>query len=345
MAPPSMAGTRTATGPPTRVTDANQPMATWLPDPLLRSFECTTIELPDAPVYAGEPEGSLCATLVRRNPPERSRAMLYLHGWSDYFFQTHLADEMASAGYDFHALDLRRYGRSLRQGQLAGFVTDLSAYHEEIDEAVRIIMGEGHDELVIMGHSTGGLIAALWANEHPGSIEGLVLNSPWLELQGYPAVRPALLPMFSAVRSLSPTAALPLSETGFYRRSISTSEDGVWDYNLNLKGDKAFSVRVGWLAAIMQGHAKVSAGLTIDAPVEVLISDRSDFRRKWSEELRSADVVLDVDTLASRAANLGRHVTLVRIEGGMHDLALSDEPARSHYFEEIKRWLGAYGHR
>ena len=196
-----------------------------------------------------------------------------------------------------------------------------------------------------MGHSTGGLIAALWANEHPGKIEALVLNAPWLELQGYPAVRPALLPMFSAARTLSPTAVLPLTETGFYRRSISASEEGDWDYDINLKGNKAFSVRVGWLAAIMQGHAKVAAGLGIDAPVEVLLSDRSDFRRKWSDELRSADIVLDVETLASRASNLGRHVTLVRIKGGMHDLALSDEPARTQYFDEIRRWLATYGHR
>lgn len=311
---------------------------------MLASFQAVTIELPDAPVYVGEPEGSLCATLIRRNPPKQRRAMLYLHGWNDYFFQTQLADEMAVAGYDFHALDLRRYGRSLREGQLAGFVTDLSAYHEEIDEAVRIIMDEGHDELVVMGHSTGGLIAALWADERPGVASALVLNAPWLELQGYPAVRPALLPMFSAVRTLSPTASLPLSETGFYRRTISSSEDGVWDYDLNLKGNKAFAVRVGWLAAIMQGHAKVAAGLTIDVPVAVLLSDRSDFRRKWSEDLRKADVVLDVDTLAERAPNLGRHVTLIRIEDGMHDLALSDEPARSRYYAEVRRWLNAYGH-
>ena len=320
-------------------------MTTWSADLLLESFQCTTIDLPDATVYAGEPGGSLCATLVRRNAPERPRAMLYIHGWSDYFFQRHLADEMASLGYDFYALDLRRYGRSLRQGQLAGFVTDLSAYDVEIDEAVRIIQDEGHDELVVMGHSTGGLIASLWADVPPGVASAIVLHSPWLELQSYPAVRPALLPMFSAARSLSPTAVLPLSETGFYRRCISATEDGVWDYSLNLKGDKAFSVRVGWLAAIMQGHAKVSAGLTIDAPVAVLLADRSDFRRKWSEELRTADVVLDVDTLAARASNLGRHVTLVRVEGGMHDLTLSDEPARGRYFAEVRRWLGAYGHR
>lgn len=319
-------------------------MTTWVPDPLLESFACTTIELPDAAVYAGEPPGSLCATVVRRNPPSRRRAMLYLHGWSDYFFQAHLADAMSSLGYDFYALDLRRYGRSLRPGQLAGFVTDLTAYFEEIDEAVRIISEEGHDDLVLMGHSTGGLVASLWVADRPGEVSSLVLNSPWLELQGYPAMRPALLPMFSAVRSLSPTAALPLSDTGFYRRSISITEEGEWDYSLDLKGNKAFSIRVGWLTAIMQGHARVASGLDIDVPVLVLISERSDFRRRWSEDLRRADVVLDVDTLSTRAPQLGRHVTLVRIDGGMHDLALSDEPARREYFAEIERWLGAYGH-
>ncbi len=318
-------------------------MAKWVEDSLLASFQAVTLELPNAPTYGTEPDGSLCATLVRRNPPQRRRAILYIHGWNDYFFQTQLADEMALLGYDFHALDLRRYGRSLRPGQLAGFVADLSAYHDEIDEAVRIIRDERHDQIVVMGHSTGGLIAALWADQRPGVASALVLNAPWLEVQGYPAVRPALLPMFSAVSSLSSTAALPLSETGFYRRTISATEDGVWDYNLNLKGDKAFAVRVGWLAAIMQGQAKVSGGLTIDVPVLVLLSDRSDFRRTWSEDLRTVDVVLDVDTLAARAHHLGRNVTLIRIEGGMHDLALSDEPARSRYYAELGRWLGAYG--
>ena len=56
--------------------------------------------------------------------------MLYLHGWNDYFFQTHLADYLTELGLDFYALDLRRYGRSLRRGQLRGFITDLDDYGE-----------------------------------------------------------------------------------------------------------------------------------------------------------------------------------------------------------------------
>ena len=315
----------------------------WSPDAELDSYETYTIELPDLPTYAGEQEHSLCATLIRRNPPRRRRAMLYIHGWDDYFFQRHLADEMFAAGYDFYAIDLHRYGRSLREGQLAGFTHDLDDYFGELGRAAEIIAGEGHDGLVVMGHSTGGLIASLWVAANPGVADAVVLNSPWLELQSYSAARPAIASMLKAARQVSSTAVVSLADGGLYHRAISSAEEGHWDYNLNLKGDKAFVVRVGWLLAVMAGHARVAAGLDIDVPVYMAISAASDFSRKWSEELRTVDLVLDVERLATRAHNLGRHVTLVRVKGGMHDLTLSDEPARSTFFEDLRRWLAAYG--
>lgn len=316
-------------------------MHAWSPDPELESFEALTFELPDIPVHAGE-SGVLCATLVRRNAPVSRKAVLYVHGWSDYFFQGHLADEMASLGYDFYAIDLHRYGRSLRPGNLAGFATDLEEYFGELDMAADLIAGEGHDELVVMAHSTGGLTVALWADANPGRVSALVLNSPWLELQGYPALRPAIAPMLNAVGHLAPTSAFRVSEIGHYRRTISVTEEGEWEYNLNLKGDKAFRVRVGWLAAVMAGHAKVEAGLSIDAPVFVGLSARSEFNRKFQDGFRTADIVLDVESLASRVPNLGNHVTLVRIADGMHDLALSGLEARTRYFDEVGRWLKTY---
>ena len=163
------------------------------PDALGRDWVARTLPLaPD-----GEPE--TVATLVYRADPTRApwhgsdRAVLYLHGFVDYFFQAEHAAEWTSRGYDFYALDLRRHGRSLRRGQVPNYVTDLRAYDEEIDEALRIIRDEhGHDVVVLLGHSAGGLIAALWADRHPRSagrattarVDALVLNSPWLDLQG-----------------------------------------------------------------------------------------------------------------------------------------------------------------
>jgi alpha-beta hydrolase superfamily lysophospholipase len=56
----------------------------------------------------------------------------------------------------------------------------------------------------------------------------------------------------------------------------------------------------------------------------------------------SADAVLDVEHIAAYACRLGRHVTLVRIDGAMHDLVLSAPQVRERVFAELDLWLAAY---
>ena len=118
--------------------------------------------------------------------------LLYIHGRNDYFFQRELAEDIDRCGGAFYALDLRRYGRSLRPGQRMGFVSNLSLYDEDISEALDLIREDYPDlPLVLMGHSTGGLLATLWANRHPGALDGLILNSAWLEMQTMASMRSA----------------------------------------------------------------------------------------------------------------------------------------------------------
>ena len=77
--------------------------------------------------------------------------MLHLHGFADYFFQTGYAEWWNERGYDFYALDLRKYGRSLRPHQTPNFVTDLRDYWPEIDEAWRrVTERDGHTHVVIV---------------------------------------------------------------------------------------------------------------------------------------------------------------------------------------------------
>ena len=61
--------------------------------------------------------------------------MLHVHGFADYFFHTEYAEWWADRGYDFYALDLRKYGRSLRAHQTPNYVADLSEYFAELDLA------------------------------------------------------------------------------------------------------------------------------------------------------------------------------------------------------------------
>ncbi len=131
-----------------------------MPADILEGFESITIPLlPDE-------EGPVVATLVRRPCPRPSTtAVLYIHGFVDYFFQTEMAEQYLDNGFNFYALDLRKYGRSLLPHQRPNYMTDIETYFEEISAAIDIIRrDDGNETLLINGHSTGGLIAALYAH-------------------------------------------------------------------------------------------------------------------------------------------------------------------------------------
>ncbi|WP_461171466.1 alpha/beta hydrolase [Arthrobacter sp. Z1-9] len=302
---------------------------------------------------AAGPDGvERTATLVRFRPvvaavlpsPGNRRAVLFLHGWSDYFFNVDLARFWSSAGYDFFALDMHNHGRSLRPESPGGYVSDLADYDAEIDMACRLISQEGVTRpLTLMGHSTGGLVAALWASRHPGAASRLILNSPWLEMHGSSLVRRAASSMVGPVARFRPEAVLRLPERGFYWRTISSSADGEWTLDDRYRPPMAFPVRAGWLSAVLAGHTKVARGLNIEVPILVLLSRGSANGLFWSEEMRRTDAVLDVNVIAARALTLGRTVTVERIDGALHDVFLSPAAVRADAYARLSRWLRAYG--
>jgi alpha-beta hydrolase superfamily lysophospholipase len=317
-------------------------VTTWSPD-FLGGYETTELVLPGAETAPGEPDDvDLVATLIRKSGPRAgARAVLYLHGWNDYFFQTHLADYLSDLGYDFYAVDLRRYGRSIRPGQLRGFIGNLDDYTLELDAAADLIATD-HDRLLLMGHSTGGLIAALWAARNADRLEGLILNSPWLDMQGSAIVRALGVPVIDALGSRAPTSIIRLPDLGFTARSLHISLGGEWDYDLTLKSRPGPPIRTGWLRAVLLGHQRVAAGLGIGVPILVLASAKTEFARRWHEGLRVVDTVLDVEQIAARAVRLGPHVTVVRVPDGLHDLTLSAAHVRKQVMDEIGRFIEAY---
>ena len=196
-------------------------MTTWTQDILGPDYQVRTIEL------TPDDEGAVVASLVRYVPPTEeplrpSLGVLYLHGWSDYFFQTGLAEYWHARGVAFYALDLRKYGRSLRPHQTPGYIEDLASYDEEIGAAFRQIHRDlgRFARIILMGHSTGGLIASLWADRHAGALHSLVLNSPWLELVGSSVARHVSGPAIAQLARFQPKTALPNIDPGFYARTL-----------------------------------------------------------------------------------------------------------------------------
>jgi alpha-beta hydrolase superfamily lysophospholipase len=312
----------------------------WRPDILGEEWEARTLPLPP------DEEGEVVATLVRRSRgPRTRRAVLYVHGFVDYFFQTHLADFFVERGWDFYALDLRKYGRSLLPHQTPNFARSLTDYFPELDEAARIIREQdGHDQMLVGGHSTGGLITSLWAHTRQGRglVDGLFLNSPFFDFNIPSLIKRPLVASVIAITRRNPYRKIPVTSLGIYGKSIHSEHHGEWAYDLDWKPMFGFPVTAGWLEAIRRGQQRLRAGLNIDAPVLVACSTRSFRGRAWHDDAQITDTVLDVEHIVRWAPRLGRRVTIARFDGGLHDLTLSGKKVRVEVFRELGRWTDAF---
>jgi alpha-beta hydrolase superfamily lysophospholipase len=287
----------------------------WQPDRLLPGYEALELPAPD------DYDGRVVATLVRLPVQDAPRgAILYVHGFIDYFFQRHMAERFATEGYAFYALDLRKHGRSLLPGQHPCFCKDIAEYYDDITRALEEI---GAD-VFLAGHSTGGLICSLYKHEGQlkDRVRGLWLNSPFFDWRDdhKGKLRIAQMLGWFAPFMSDPKAVLPA-----YVRSLHKNWHGEWDFDLSLKPLYGFPACFGWVRAIFAAHAKVHAGLKLAIPVLSMHSDE-------------ADIVLDWKPIARWSRTLGSNVTVLPFPGGLHDLVLSRAEIRDSVFSQLFPW-------
>ena len=292
-------------------------MKTWQPDRLLPGFEALEIEL--APDY----DGPVVATLVRLPAGDAPRGpALYIHGFSDYFFQRHMAERFALEGYAFYALDLRKHGRSIRPNQHPNFCKSLTEYYPDISAAIAEIGAP----VLLAGHSTGGLIASLYAQEmemrgsRADKVQALWLNSAFFDWN-LPEWRKIQVHIASTIGRYYPFLNDPKAFRPDYTRALHAE----WDFDLRFKPEYGFPLYYGWLGAIGDAFEKVHRGLAIRCPILSMHSDE-------------ADVVLDWRHIARWSRVLGKDVTVLAFPGATHDLVCSPPRIREEVFSQLFAW-------
>jgi len=288
-------------------------MKRWQPDRLLPGFEALELG------FADDYDGPVVATLVRLPAGDAPRgAVLYVHGFSDYFFQRQMAERFAAEGYAFYALDLRKFGRSLRPHQHANFCKRITEYYADISAALEVI-----DEPVLLAaHSMGGLVCSLYAHEgkHRSQLQALWLNSPFFDWN-LPEWRKMQLHVAAAIGRYCPFLNDPKAFRPDYTRALRSE----WEFEAALKPDYGFPLYYGWLGAISDAFEKLHRGLAIDCPVLSMHSDE-------------ADLVLDWRQISRWSRTLGRNVTVLAFPGGWHDLVLSPGRIREEVFRALFSW-------
>ncbi|MGL5786786.1 MAG: alpha/beta hydrolase [Bacteroidales bacterium] len=313
-----------------------QIFAQYKPDELGGKFQQRTINM------SSDYEGDVICTLVK-SPCDSTtnKAILYIHGFNDYFFQTDMAAKFDSAGYNFYALDLRKYGRSYLPGQIRFNVRNLNEYFPDIDSALTIIHHEGNKDVYLMGHSTGGLISALYADARKNNepIQGVLLNSPFLDQNQSWFKEKVLIPIVSFLARFFPNATIPQGISTEYGQSLHKKYKGEWEYDTNKKLMQSPPLTFSWISAIYKGQQKIHKGLDIPVPVLVLHSDKSSEDPADWNMFTNSDVVLDVKDIEKYGHKLAKDANVQTIPNGLHDLVLSNKSSRDSTYRAFFNFL------
>ncbi len=302
----------------------------------IEDFPIQTLHFPD------DYEGKVIASLIRSPKNSAGRpSVLYLHGLSDYFFQVHVAEAFHNQGYNFYALDLRKHGRSLLPHQHPNYCRSITEYFPEIDESLDIIDAESNAEIILLGHSTGGLTAASYLNENKQQqqVQKLILNSPFLQFNMKAWQRFLLLPASVIISKIAPYFSIKKPFSGVYGSSLFHNKNGEWDYNTDWKPLDGFPAYLAWAAAMYKAQKKLHTSADIHIPILILHSAHSTRSKIWKPRVMQSDMVLNVKHIKKYGKRLGHNVNFAEVEGAMHDVFLSPEESRQQAFDKMFSWL------
>lgn len=308
----------------------------YQPDILGKGFESHTIAQP------GDYEGKVVCTIVRKLSNQKTeKAVLHVHGFNDYFFNTELAERFNEHGFNFYALDLRKCGRSWLPHQKLNNLRRLEEYYQDIDEALKIIHAEGNEKILLSGHSMGGLLILLYAHENQNKdiFDAVFLNSPFFDQNNDIFTRKVVIPVVAQLGKIFPDIKVPGGFSKFYGPSLHKNDYGEWDYNLQWKPHIMPLANMGWVSAMHEGHKKVWKGMELKKPLLIMYPSKSVGGSKWDESFKYGDVVVNVKHITQHAGKIKGNCKIIRLDNAVHDVMLSVKPVREKAYDELFSWL------
>ncbi|HLA83879.1 MAG TPA: lysophospholipase [Thermoguttaceae bacterium] len=251
-------------------------------------------------------------------PKTPSRALvIFVHGFTEHCGRyEHVAQALVARGVAVHALDLRGHGRS---GGPRASIRSFAEYLDDVDHYVERLRHKNSGKpLFLLGHSMGGIVAALLVIERRIPVDGLILSAPALKVGD--DVFPLLRRLASLVSRIWP--GLRLVRLGC--RRLSRDPATVEHFRTDpLVFHGRFPVRSG-TEILSAGRRVLRAARAIHVPLLLLQG--------------TADAVVDPEAtrdLFAQAASPDK--TLKLYDGLYHDLF--GEPEKDQVIADLIHWV------
>lgn len=256
---------------------------------------------------------------TRWRPAESERAAaLVIHGYGEHSGRyEHVFAALNDIGCSCLGLDYRGFGRA--EGRRA-FIRSFADYLDDVAWGLAAMREHTEELPILLGHSQGGLIAALYAIEGRSPLRGLVLSSPALRFAvSVPRWKHALA---HALSSVWPTFTLP---TELNARDLSHDEN-----KLRQLREDQLAVRVGtarWYTENLRAQERALAGagaLRTPTLLQVAGDDRvvdAAVTRAFYERVSADDK------------------TWIDYPGAYHEVYQETREARAEALKDLCRWI------
>lgn len=246
-----------------------------------------------------------------------SRGLLLLvHGLGEHSSRYNgWAGKFVHEGFSVLSFDLRGHGNTPVP------LTKTSDYNKLLDD-IDLLVNEGkklypETPIFIYGHSFGGNLAVNYAISRPIQANGIILTSPWLEIE-----KPPSRLKFISANVLSKFAPHLRARTGLRPEDISKELRQVHNYRNDPKVHNFINIRL-FMKAYEHGLIAKRSIYKINMPLLVIHG--------------SADKITSCKATREFVMNSGEKTTYHEIEGGYHELHNDSES--EVVFNLITEWL------
>lgn len=249
-------------------------------------------------------------------------------------------DNLSAHDYESYALDFLGYGEADRYPNMAkeqGLPTGraMSAYLDA-DKAVNYILKRtGHQKLILIGHSWGGSVAALYAENFPDKVEKLILFAPITAKSAYG--KPELIER--PYESLTPEARVqsmidltPKNEINQLEPEMFTQWKNLW-LQSDMVANKADKTTVRFPAGPSQDVEDLQHGKSYYNPAKI-VTPTLLIRGEWDSYPSNDDALAFLKALPDKTPN-----KYAVVPQGTHVMHL--EKSRYQLYEETLKFIAA----